>query len=1274
MSKDRVSQLVPWLLALLWAIGAVVILLWLSDWRVPSSPSEWVALATVLVPTVVIGAISGIALLYSRDLHLSIVGLVLGYLVVIAPAVRVGTVVAIIAASVGANLGGFWIAQIGFIAGFAMASLLVLIPGALLGAGVAIVVRRLFGPFVAPMFTEGVARTLLRPRVIRPVALLGVLVGIAIYGWPRLEYRWLMALPDEPRSSPWIAREQELFRDVVAYHHYDVLVVPLQVRSPSVDRIARSLMTRMLSEQIRTRSKLTVPDPTWTARALGANARTFADTDVTAMAEAINARMVVNGYVNRSPDNRTLTVEIEVRTRESGGTGWHTTYKKEWPGLVFSDELPPSAAFAGIVDRMVDELPLGTPVAPWKSAHVPALPADVVASLPPTADAGARTPVEEAARLQLFATLHQPEDLEAAQLWERSLIALWRASEDSVGLRLLKARAYLHLYRRPAALAVLGTPANPAEAALYALLQGDLLSAQEQAARIENDWQRLTAEIEMEDLRFAYGQTVGYEERRKAVLAKYTRLIVPLQLRFSQPAWFSPELPATVADELARLGVSTSAGGVPNYLERGIGMLSWLYFCEDHHSPYSRLAVMVERTYPAVWRRNVARWAEMNDPAALNEWDYYDLLYAVSRAAALKSVSAIKFNQDLPGSALKQIGILESTFDGYAPLAYVKAAALWTIGEKSPEARHTYHEKSERVARDVYLWEGGETQIASRAEWYIRTKAYTKYDDEPPRPYRQQYVQGELVFNEVRAPRLDDRRLAYLTRRVAYAVSDFSAVEDLVKYLRSTGQTDHASNVILGLGNRFAGSSRRSKFLSAFYRQNSDPGAAIAYLRGELKVQPEEWNNYYELARLLCELGRWQEAQSMVLDFPLFKNPKANRVSLANKAYSGAMLFFDRGEGALATPLFRLALAQDTGASAELSAAEYLALMRGDLTSAATQARHDMERYNYVRSATRYLTYRFLLGESSAVWRDFDQLEPRFGEADLWDAAFMAHRLAEANDAAIEDFVMKSAAYDTRNNYLSRALRERYAFMALLIDRPVSREALAILDRASARFNHSYFYHKLADGYFALRTGDYARARQLLAPISADLTGISANTHESKDEVLPYLTLVDIKLGKRDDAIRRLEAYRRLADGGFDYHVAAALLAGYDGKKDAAITSLWHAFHNRPATGTRSFFPGYLLIEACEFLYHDTHDAAYRELIVEFARRESETFPNSWAYAAQAKYATSSEQRQAALARALHLDPRSERLAGFSTQERTRARDWFQSRGLFEVGGAGRGL
>lgn len=1115
---------------------------------------------------------------------------------------------------------------------------------AVLSLGIAV------GAVLALAMSPLLRRIPLRPgwRAARITILLTLLGAALVYADRRVGLPWPESTP--PATSAWLEREKALFHEVLSAHRYDTIVLPVQADDPSFDRVARSLMTRYLTMRTEERTGASLPDPTLLARALGLRERRLDADDAFRLASKLGAHKLLASTVRRS--GGTFSVQTKLWIRDDGG--WKEAGAGKLEKLAYDERLPPSVAFRETVDSLLDQLGIGTTQAPVAVATTPGVESRLQ-DLRQLATLAAGSPAERALRLQILAALHERESVDAEALWERSLLALWRGPAESELERVLEARAYLHLHRRPYALERLGTPTSATARALAAALDGNVPELEHAAAAIEDRGQRLVAEIELADLYDFYNLRKRLVERRKLVLEPAWTDAAVLGYRLSAPEWFRGDMHESLASEIRKV-VPVDFGG-----RELAGMwLRWLYMLDDPLREHNlALAHAVEGSYAPMWQRKRSEWAARKAADRLAEWDYYDLLFATNRQALLKSVYATLQFQALPARAAAMIERLGPLFTGYPRLMYFEARALERLGRDArPGAQQRLFSRSSALAVSAYRWEGGESHLATAVEHYIYERPYQKYLDEPPRWHRVQVPTERLQFERLRfGAREMEREITAARRRLDYSDHNERPLRDLVRWLRRAGRADEAGSVVQANQHRFVGSVTRAELLTEARETGRGSVDQLAVYRELLELDPDSWEARSRLARAQMEAGEPALAQQTYLAFPGFASGDShNIVALANHAFEAAYYLYRRGEAEHARPLFVRATQPSTGSSSEMRSRETLALLQDDLRSALRNAEHQVQRYGDGYAGMRQLLYLSLSGDRGQAAALFPEYANRFGNESVWMAAFIMHRAQGLEGAALESWLAKAAAQDTRRDYLTGALRERHAFMLAYTDRAPSDEALAHVRRVVQANNRSPFYPQLAEGYAAWRKRDYALAAQKLRGPHDDLHNISINRRQSLSEWLPQVAFSYARSGQPTEADKLLSEHLANIGADSDYLIARALMEGSAGSHESAAASLRLAFYRLPFTATRSFLAGYTLLEACELLFTETGNDLYRALIEDFARRLQVDLPYSWAAAFEAKYARDPAARQLALAAASILDPQSQRIAHFPESERAATR------------------
>jgi hypothetical protein len=192
-------------------------------------------------------------------------------------------------------------------------------------------------------------------------------------------------------------------------------------------------------------------------------------------------------------------------------------------------------------------------------------------------------------------------------------------------------------------------------------------------------------------------------------------------------------------------------------------------------------------------------------------------------------------------------------------------------------------------------------------------------------------------------------------------------------------------------------------------------------------------------------------------------------------------------------------------------------------------------------------------------------------------------------------------------------------------------------------------YQVTAEGYAAWLAGNHARAAELLAPL------LRAGAGRKAAHALPYATSALARAGQAGEARALLEAYQGRNGRDFYTALARAYLDGLEGKREAAVQWLREAMLSKPGGDSQAMPPSFQLLETCEALLQATGEAAYRDLLLDLARRQQSVWPDAWSFAFEAGHATDAAARQRALVIALYLDPQSARVQVLPDAERKHA-------------------
>jgi len=517
---------------------------------------------------------------------------------------------------------------------------------------------------------------------------------------------------DSARTSGWIDRRRALFSEVLRGSGCEVLVVPIEAApvsageiAASLDRAARSMITREIAAQIQAQSGLCVTDPTLVARALGESVREVRGTQAWKLGEAAGASWLVRGTVALDPDQHAYAITLALFMRGAGKGKWSQAQSAQVGPIAFSDELPPEVALAPALPDLVAQL--GLPAGDAKEREAAAAPRAFPQS-PTELAADPGSAVERARRLQLLALTYAHVDVAGEHLWERSLIALRDADTGDENARVTLARAALHLYRRPYAVQLLRGLHSTEARAVFALAQGNLAHAEPLLPQLTEPTVRLITELELEEARVRYGRSVGSNERRDALLKQYPAYAALLYAVLSDEQWFQPTAHELVQQQLTTLGVATTDDPLAVPLSTLAAYVSHDLFVS---SDLSRRAVAVERSYAPLWRMRAPGWRAQRAFDRLAEWDYYDALYGANRLAIAHPALEVVSRRGQAESLVEFSRELGPNFAGYPPLT---AGVVWALRYRQQalsEPELLLDERERRLRRDLIAWEGGETEV-----------------------------------------------------------------------------------------------------------------------------------------------------------------------------------------------------------------------------------------------------------------------------------------------------------------------------------------------------------------------------------------------------------------------------------------------------------------------------------------------------------------------------------------------------------------------------------
>ncbi len=328
---------------------------------------------------------------------------------------------------------------------------------------------------------------------------------------------------------------------------------------------------------------------------------------------------------------------------------------------------------------------------------------------------------------------------------------------------------------------------------------------------------------------------------------------------------------------------------------------------------------------------------------------------------------------------------------------------------------------------------------------------------------------------------------------------------------------------------------------------------------------------------------------------------------------------------------------------------DYAAALRGSLARA--------QRYKSPHAYRDYLGLLHAMGYSKEAWEGFDTLIRQIDKPQVWETALVGHQMEGKSEAQIaawaaQEPVKAAGRYDP--------YAAKYMLRAGVTDRRPTAELparIAALDRSGwkvgdpsqpvgpiqpgkanePRKSKLVYY---AEAYAGMRSGKFAEASAGLQEAST-IYGVRG---DSDAYILPLYAYVAARAGNTAGLEKALEIFPP-DEQGFDYHLAKGIVAALAGKRDASLEHLKLALVRRPFTEYRPIFTEYQYAEVCEWLYEATRDARYRNLALDWAKKNEAVNPwFAWPYSVEARFSTNPAERARAMAMAYYLDRKSERL------------------------------
>jgi hypothetical protein len=1093
----------------------------------------------------------------------------------------------------------------------------------------------------------------------------------------------MLGLPSgyRPSVSPWDSAEKARYRALFPENSFEVLIVPFQVSKFALDRSTRSLMFAQLSMAVR-ESGIAVPDPYLVLRALGENRRQFKPEEVYEFARHLGAKRVIWTYAGHDRKN-SMSMEFRIKDRERDGGFGEPSIRSagSFDKIPFTAESPPIVAYQLLLPQIVERLgykpraPAAKRASQFDALALPASPSAMVAE---QAD-----PAKDAYYFLTFAALTPASAQRTRERFvEKAFLAALPLAEDYPDFRLLRARTFMLMGLRPAALHALGPASTEEEKALAAMLNGNLPQVADATVHVKPMLKKILAELDFARIRTEYG-----DDNNGTRAAALKRLAPPGTIwpLFVDRALSDGDFWKQF-DNFALKELLDAEFPIQGFTAAGI--VGGSVAVADQAKLRSSIDFSVYNHVKQALEKEAAQLCCVTDPAHLSTLDYFDLVEAIGfdnlgRRANLR-INVQGSSQD----GLAELARLESVYKGHPHFSLLRAQAERSVARKADgAAKEGLLRSAFANAFDAFYGEQGQTADAADAFNLIQALNRKDFGDfnnvyVSDIPFRSFYPTWEYANTD----------LALKSARAALENSTFDGqpVYDFGAMLAEQQQKDAEFGEILkSLEGRYAGYTYLSVLRGDVNIRLGNIAQAEAEYREAIKSQRLPWQAYKALAHLMFWQGRVEESAKLLRGYPGFApGADVERVELANEAFQAASDYYSNGDFELARPFYAISAKLGTGAASSMTSEARLKLLAGDYAGSLQGTYARATRYGDPAAYRDYLSFLHVAGYSKEAWDGFNVLVRQQSQPDIWESALVGHRLAGASEQemlawagqdalrSVVEYTSYSARYLLRAAVTDRVPAESTAVSIGKVDRPAWKVAgtynytvkdsadglkhyvLGPVGKESNFLQPGLFEQSqktrvksdleyFARGYRLLRTGDYEGARVVLEE-AATLFDLTQN---SMGHMLPYLAFAAAK-STNTVAVESAMARFKPMEQNFDYFLAKAVMLGIAQKPDEAIPMLKLAQVRRPFSEYRAMHPDYEYAELVELLFESTGNVRYRNLVLDWVRKCEKKQPwYSWAYAMDAKLSADGADRRRAIAMAYYLDGNSERLKGFQKRD-----------------------
>lgn len=517
--------------------------------------------------------------------------------------------------------------------------------------------------------------------------------------------------------SSWLNNERRIAETYLRGARVSLLILPVQGDKNAFDPVERSLIARLLGDNIAQLGPNYVANANAVLQFLGTHRSTYSAADIRRLATIVRAEKILFLWAEHDRINQwNLTATLKTSDDAS------LDESRTWTNLRFSDSLTPSASFKEILQEVAEFATDQRPVTAFIHPEFDESKFVFPESLELLVKNSSKSPLHAAAYLQLIGMLHPRGDFNEIRdhLFERSLVQLENVSPEAPFYRYFKARAYAYLDRRPAAVAVLAQPIDRHEEALLAALNGNLPDLQSYVEGGETSVLRFMALKDLQKIGYWYSAKIDSDELE--------------QFALDHPVW-APFLFRSFRDyeEWANYTAATLKFGLEGLLPAEVTSL------ENHYAKQTvvgdfpdelDLTRLLWKHIEALEKKTVTAWA--SEPGArsiVSTIDVLELAKTTSVANHLREVEEDLTKRVIPHAAIDQLSRFESIYRDHPAVTLLRGRALKAMAEKSTGAeRGNFLTASNDAFSNGFAWTGRLTEDAVSV-----ARAYSRFSRLPQR-------------------------------------------------------------------------------------------------------------------------------------------------------------------------------------------------------------------------------------------------------------------------------------------------------------------------------------------------------------------------------------------------------------------------------------------------------------------------------------------------------------------------------------------------------------